>query len=73
MLERVVSVLDSKPRTPFIPALGELKESLNLCKAVEIADVRKDAYVLKENQLSTSEQWCKQILYLEFVIAEGRN
>ena len=56
MLERVVSVLDSKPRTPFIPTLGELKESLNLCKAVEIVDVRKDAYVLKENQLSTSEQ-----------------
>ena len=57
-----MSVLDSKfKNTDHL--VSELKESQKFCEE-EIVDIKKDAYDLKENHSSTSEQLRNQILYL---------
>ena len=62
-LEKEVSVLDSKTKT-IAKSVDELKESLCFCED-DISDLKKNAYGIKDNCSSNTDELRKQILYLE--------
>ena len=62
-LEKEVSVLDSKTKT-IDKSVDELKESLCFCED-NISDLKKNAYDIKDNCSSNTDELRKQILYLE--------
>ena len=62
-LEKEISVLDTKTKT-IDKSVDELKESLRFCED-DVSDLKKNAYDIKDNCSSNTNELRKQILYLE--------